>query len=176
MEIETPRLRLRRWRQEDREPFFRINDEPNVHRYLLRLTRDGSDRMLERIDQHFAAHGWGFWAVEERAGGTLIGLCGLARIPWQEFFTPAVEIGWRLSSEWQGKGLAREAAEAVLAYAWNRAGLDRVVAFTVADNTASWGLMERLGMQRIGAFDHPRLDDGHPLRRHIVYEIKAPRR
>jgi RimJ/RimL family protein N-acetyltransferase len=176
MVIETPRLHLRRWRREDREPFFAINEDPNVHRYLLRLTREGSDAMLERIGQHFAQHGWGFWAVEERESGRLIGLCGLAHIQWQAFFTPAVEIGWRLATPWQGKGLAREAAAASLAYAFREAGLDRVVAFTVPANTASWGLMERLGMRRIGGFDHPRLADGHALKRHVVYEINAPGR
>jgi RimJ/RimL family protein N-acetyltransferase len=174
MDLITPRLRLRSWRPEDRAPFAAINAEAAVQRHLMPITREGSDAMLDRIDGHFAQHGWGFWAVEERAGGALIGLCGLAQIPWESFFTPAVEIGWRLSTPWQGKGLAREAAEVSLAHAFGPLGLDRVVSFTVPANTASWGLMERLGMRRIGEFDHPRVPDGHALRRHLAYEIMAP--
>ena len=149
IELETPRLRLRRWRPEDRAPFADLNNEPSVLRHLSPLTREGLDAMLDRIDAHFAQHGWGSWAVEERTSGTLIGLCGLS--------APAVEIGWRLSTHWQGQGLAREAAETCLDFAFAALGLDRVVSFTVPANRASWGLMERLGMTRIAEFDHPSL-------------------
>ena len=60
MDLESPRLRLRRWRPEDRPTFAAINAEPGVRRYLLPPTREGSDAMLDRIDAHFARHGWGF--------------------------------------------------------------------------------------------------------------------
>lgn len=173
MELETSRLRLRRWRPEDRPVFFAINSEPAVKRYLTPLTREGSDARIDRAEAHFAAHGWGNWAVEERSGGTLIGLCGLMHVPFEAWFTPAVEIAWRLSTPWQGRGFAREAAEAALACGFETIGLDRVVAFTVPANTASWGLMIRLGMVRTGEFDHPALPDGHPLKPHVVYEIGA---
>lgn len=174
MEIESPRLRLRRWRAEDRAPFAAINAEPAVHRHLSPQTRQGSDAMLDRIDAHFARHGWGFWALEERRGDSLIGLCGLAQVGFDAFFTPAVEIGWRLSTPWHRKGLAREAAETVLEHAFGPLGLARVVSFTRPANTASWGLMERLGMHRLGEFDHPSLPQRHALCRHVVYEIMAP--
>ena len=173
-ELLTPRLRMRPWRPEDRAPFAALNAEPAVAHLLPPSTRALSDAWLDRIDQQFAAQGWGFWALEDRATETLIGLCGLAQVPWQAFFTPAVEIGWRLSTPWHGRGLAREAAEATLHFAFGPLGLDRVVAFTVPANTASWGLMERLGMRRLGAFDHPNLAEGDPLRAHIVYKITAP--
>jgi RimJ/RimL family protein N-acetyltransferase len=173
MELTSPRLRLRRWRPDDRPLFAAINEEPAVRRYLTPLTREGLDAMLDRIDAHFARHGWGFWALEERSSGVLIGMCGLMHVEWQAFFTPAVEIGWRLSTPWQGKGLAREAAEAALDAAFGSLGLARVVSFTVPANRASWGLMERLGMRRIGAFDNPSLPAGHSLRQQVVYETTA---
>jgi RimJ/RimL family protein N-acetyltransferase len=174
MELESPRLRLRRWRREDRAPFFAINAEPEVQRYLAPVTRQDSDAMLDRIEAHFAKHGWGYWALEERQSGALIGSCGMMHVPFEAFFTPAVEIGWRLSSAWQGKGLAREAAETVLEDAFGRLGLDRVVSFTVASNSASRRLMERLDMHKIGDFDNPDVPEGHPLRHNVVYEILAP--
>ncbi|MFC0408756.1 GNAT family N-acetyltransferase [Roseomonas elaeocarpi] len=169
------RVVLRPWRAEDRAPFFALNSEPAVGRYLLPMTRAQSDGMLDRADEHFRAHGWGFWAVEHGDTGALIGLCGLSQLPWNAFFTPAVEIGWRLGTFWQGRGLAREAATLSLEAGFGPAGLDRIVAFTVPANTASWGLMERLGMWRIGEFDHPRLPEGHPLSHHYAYEITARR-
>jgi RimJ/RimL family protein N-acetyltransferase len=172
-ELVSARLRLRPWRAEDRAAFAAINAEPAVQRYLHPSTPAKSDAWLDEIDQQFTTHGWGFWAVEDRATETLIGLCGLAPVPWEAFFTPAVEIGWRLSTAWQRRGLAREAAEAALDFAFDTLGLERVVAFTVPANTASWGLMERLGMQRLGAFDHPEVPEGDPLRPHIAYEVTA---
>ena len=114
--------------------------------------------------------------MEERSSSALIGLCGLSHLEADVFFAPAVEIGWRLSTRWQGKGLAREAAETCLDFAFATLALERVVSFTVPANRSSWGLMERLGMKRIGEFDHPGLPREHPLCRHVLYEIRAPRR
>jgi RimJ/RimL family protein N-acetyltransferase len=170
--LSTERLLLRPWRTDDYEPFFAINSEPAVVRHLSPITREGSDAMMERVGRHFAEHGWGFWALEDRASGTLIGMCGLATLGDHLPFAPGVEIGWRLSEPWQGKGLAREAAEAALRFGFETLGLNRIVAFTTPANTASWGLMERLGMTRIGAFDHPKLPEGHALRPHLLYEVR----
>lgn len=127
--------------------------------------------MLDRIDEHFNRHGWGFWAVEQRGGGRLIGLCGLKHVALDLPFAPAVEIGWRLTTDCQGKGYAREAAEACLVFGLEIMALERIVAFTTPANAASWGLMRRLGMREAGDFDHPGLPDGHPLKPHVLYSI-----
>jgi RimJ/RimL family protein N-acetyltransferase len=152
-----------------------MNAEPAVRRYLTPLTREESDMMLERIEAHFARYGWGYWALEERNSGTLIGLCGLMYVSFEAFFTPTVEISWRLATKWQSKGLAREAAEAVLNFGFESLELDRIVAFTAAENAPSLALMERLGMRKIGEFNNPKLPEGHDLRRNLVYELRAPR-
>ena len=171
MNLETPRLILRRWRAEDRDAFFAINCEPAVLRFLPPISRADSDGFVDRINAHFAENGWGYWAMEEKRSGALIGMCGLAHVRWQAFFTPAVEIGWRLATQWQGKGLAREGAERALAYAFEDLRLTRIVSFTVPANTPSWGLMVRLGMHKVGEFDHPRLAQSHPLSRHVLDEV-----
>jgi RimJ/RimL family protein N-acetyltransferase len=168
--LTTPRLVMRPWRAEDREPYFAINCEPAVLRYLTPLTREGSDAMIEGIDQHFAEHGWGRWALEERETGLLIGHCGLMPVHADLPFAPGLEIGWKLSERWQGKGFAREAAEETVQFGFETLRLDRILAYTTPANTPSWGLMERLGMVRVGPFDHPKLPDGHPLKPHLLYE------
>jgi RimJ/RimL family protein N-acetyltransferase len=173
MELHTERLILRPWRTEDRAPFASMNAEADVVRYLNPMTADQSDAMLGRIDAHFAEHGFGFWALEHRGSAALIGMCGLSRISWQASFTPAVEIGWRLLTSRQGQGYAKEAALRSLAFAFEDLKLDRVVSFTVPANRASWGLMERLGMVRIGEFRHPNLPTEHRLSEHVLYELKA---
>src|SRR5262249_28874949 len=99
------------------------------------------------------------------------GACGLMHVSFEAFFTPAVEIGWRLSATWQGKGYATEAAHAVLAHAFGPLGLERVVSFTTPLNTPSLRVMGRIGLANTGEFDNPNLPAGHALRRHHVYEI-----
>lgn len=171
MELDTPRLRLRLWRPQDRAPFFAINTEPEVLRYLPPVTRAGSDAMLDRYEAHFAQHGFGYWALEDKDSTALIGCCGLMHVPFEAFFAPAVEIGWRLSATWQGKGFATEAGRAVLDHAFGPMGLNRVTSFTSLLNTPSLRVMGRLGMTLIGEFDHPFLAEGHSLRPHVAYEI-----
>jgi ribosomal-protein-alanine N-acetyltransferase len=92
-------------------------------------------------------------------------------IPWQADFTPAVEIGWRIAPGSRRLGYAEEAARAALAYGFGTLGLASIVAFTVPGNTASWKLMEKLGMRHEGEFEHPRLPEGHHYRRHLLYRL-----
>ncbi len=171
LELITERLVMRPWQPQDEEPFFAINCEPAVYRFLGPLTRDKSGAMIERANANFAAQGWGRWALEERESGSLIGHCGFMPVPPELPVAPGVEIGWRLSERWQGKGLAREAAEAALRHGFDVLGFERVLSYTTPANTASWGLMERLGMTFVGEFDHPNIPKGHLLRRHVLYEL-----
>ncbi|MFZ6761507.1 GNAT family N-acetyltransferase [Pseudoroseomonas sp. WGS1072] len=178
--LSGPRLRLRPWQAADRPAFAAMNADPEVMRHFpAPLDRGESDAFMDRIGAHFAEHGYGFWALERHAEPGLIGLCGLARIPWAEIpwsnaAVPPVEIGWRLAIPFQGQGYAEEAARIALAHGFGPLGLDEIVAFTLPGNTRSWGLMERLGMRRDGAFDHPRLPQGHPMRRHLLYRLRRP--
>ena len=174
MHLETPRLILRRWRLEDRAPVWALNSDPAAQRFLPAITREQSDAMFAKFEAHHEKHGFGYWALEERASGELIGACGMSHVAFDVPFVPAIEIGWRLLPVRHGRGLAREAAEAVLGDAFGRLALDRVVSFTTPANSPSWGLMERLDMKRIGTFEHPMLPEGDPLRHHVLYEIRRP--
>ncbi|MBO1074900.1 GNAT family N-acetyltransferase [Roseomonas marmotae] len=170
--LQGPRIRLRPWREEDRDAFAAMNADPEVMRYFPNpLDRAGSDAFMDRITAHMAAEGFGFWAVERHDTPGAIGLCGLSRIPWEARFTPAVEIGWRFATAHQRQGYAEEAARIALAHGFGPLALPEIVAFTVSANTRSWGLMERLGMTRDGSFEHPRLPEGHPMRRQLLYRI-----
>ena len=66
----------------------------------------------------------------------------------------------------------------MLAFAFERPGLEEVVSFTVPGNLRSRRVMERIGMVRdpSGDFDHPAIPEGHPLRRHVLYRVARPRR
>lgn len=175
--IETARLRLRDWRDEDTAPFAALNADQTAMQFVPGvLTADETAAMVERIRAHFAANGFGLWAVEVSGVAPFIGYVGLQMVTFEAHFTPAVEIGWRLAPAHWGKGYATEAAAAALRFGFENLNLDQIVSFTVPANKASWSVMERIGMPRDlgGDFDHPRLAEGHPLRRHILYRKRRP--
>src|SRR5690348_16434672 len=133
--IETPRVALRRWRESDREPFFRMNSDPRVMEFFPAcLTREESDRLIARAEAHFERHGFGPFAAELRGNGELAGFVGLFVPEFDAHFTPCVEIGWRLGVAYWNQGLATEAAEAVLRLAFGELGLGEVVSFTAPAN------------------------------------------
>lgn len=141
------------------------------------LGRADSDAFVDRIEDAFERDGIGLWAVEVTATGEFIGFAGLWRVGFDSHFTPAVEIGWRFARSAWGHGYASEAARAALAYAFDHAGLVEVVSFTARSNLRSQAVMRRIGMVHDADddFDHPRLDDGHPLRGHVLYRISVDR-
>ncbi|HEV2424161.1 MAG TPA: GNAT family N-acetyltransferase [Terriglobia bacterium] len=174
----TARLILRRWRPEDRAPFAVLNADPEVMEYMpARLSPADSDALADRIEAHFAGRGFGLWAVEIPNGAPFIGYVGLAVPAFQAHFTPCVEIGWRLARDHWGKGYATEGARAVLGFGFDELKLDEIVSFTTAGNLRSRRVMERIGMSHSPAddFDHPRLPEGHPLRRHVLYRVRSGR-
>ena len=138
IEIETERLRLRQWIESDREPFARLNNDPQVMEFFPSiLDRVVSDVIIDRAQAKIAEYGWGFWAVESRQNQKFIGFVGL-QIPTANLpFSPCVEIGWRLAFEYWGKGYATEAAKAALKVGFDRLELPEIVSFTAINNHRS---------------------------------------
>lgn len=173
-EPRTGRLLMRRWRDGDREPFAAMNADPEVMEHFpARLTREQSDALIASFEARFEEDGFGFWALETLDAGRFLGFTGLSAVRFPAPFAPAVEIGWRLARPAWGKGYATEAARRALRFAFEERGLDEVVAFTAVANARSRAVMERIGMTRDPAddFDHPLVEDGHRLRRHVLYRI-----
>jgi RimJ/RimL family protein N-acetyltransferase len=174
-EITTPRLRLRLWRSEDATPYAAMNADPRMREHFPGvLTRAESDASVERIRAHFATHGFGLWAVEERGAAGFIGFTGLMCPSVDLPCGKCVEIGWRIAFEHWGKGYATEAARAALQVGFEKVGLDEIVSFTVAGNAGSRRVMEKIGMLHDPAdeFDHPNFEAGHPLRAHVLYRLR----
>lgn len=176
-ELQTERLLLRGWRDEDLPAFAAMNADPVVCRFLPGpMTRDESDAMAGRIRFFMQAEGWGLWACELKETGDFLGFIGLSRPTFEAPFTPCVEVGWRLASPFHGRGLASEGARAAVDYGFNVLGLAELVSFTVPENLPSRRVMEKLGMSRDPHedFDHPRFPEGHRLRRHVLYRLRTP--
>lgn len=175
--IETDRLILRRWRAADLAPFAAINADPEVMRFFPDLLPEAqTETMISRIQAHFAAHGFGFGAVERRSDGALLGMVGLKWVTPEAPCAPAVEVGWRLGRPYWGAGYATEAARAWIDWGFARLGLPEIVACVAPENRASQAVMARLGMTRDPGrdFEHPAVPEGHWLRPHWLFALTAP--
>jgi len=174
--LDTPRLRLRRWRDADLEPFAALNADPTVMEFFpAPLARAESDAFAARIRAAFEQRGWGLWAVETRAERAFIGYVGLEMPAADLPVSPCVEIGWRLAAAHWGRGFASEAARAALEAGFTRLGLHEIVSFTSEGNRRSRAVMERIGLRFSGErFEHPRIAVGSPLRTHVVYRLARP--
>lgn len=174
--LHTDRLSLRRWRAADREPFARLNADPEVMRYFpTPLDRERSDALADDLEEGIERDGFGLWAVDLDGVG-FVGFVGLRRIQPEIPPAPGVEVGWRLAREHWGQGLAPEAARAALAYGFDELELPEIVSFTAEINSPSRRVMEKIGMEHDPArnFDHPVVPDGSPLGAHVLYGLARP--
>lgn len=173
--IETERLILRNWHEEDIAPFIRHTNTPAVMRWLGGVLPPPQAETIirERIMRWQAERGFTFWVVERRFDHELLGFCGLKIADSPGSTVPGLhEIGWRLREDAWGQGFAKEAATASLDHAFSVLAAPRVVAITVNGNSASRGLMERLGMRRRADLDYddPRYPELNPA---ILYVMEA---
>ncbi|MCO5730256.1 GNAT family N-acetyltransferase [Rhizobium sp. SSA_523] len=172
--LETPRLRLRSWLEEDRNLFREINADPKVMEFFpFRRTYAEADLLFERVNAMIREDGLGFYAVEVKDFGEAVGFCGLAPANMPAIFPiDTIEIGWRLATRFWGNGYVTEAAQALLHHGFNQLRLPEIVSFAVAGNVRSTAVMQRIGMVACPErdFDHPRVPDTHPhLKRHVTY-------
>ncbi len=147
--METERLTLRGWRDDDLDALAAMNADPEVMRYILDgsvRSREKSAEGLQKMMRHWPEHGFGLFAVEVRETGALIGWAGLAVPDFLPEVLPAVEIGWRLNRQSWGHGYATEAAAAALRFGFEEAGLDRIISIRHPENTRSARVMEKLGL------------------------------
>lgn len=171
--LRSTRLTLRQWEERDLAPFAQLNADPRVmEHFVAPLSADESAAMMARAQGAIAERGWGSWCLD--VDGHCAGFVGLSVPAYETHFTPCVEIGWRLACAYWGQGYASEAARLALDYGFGTLGLDEVVSFTTIANQRSRRVMERIGMTRdeAGDFDHPRVPEGHPQRRHVLYRLR----
>lgn len=177
--LETERLRLRQWKDEDYPAYARLNADPMVMRYFpSALSVQESNEQADKLCSLITERGWGMWAVELKASGEFIGISGLhtqagdSGIP----HAPLTEIAWRILAVHWGKGYAPEAARRALQFAFEELALDAVYSFTAQVNTPSQRVMIKVGMKNTGEeFNHPKLANGHALERHCLYVLTKER-
>jgi ribosomal-protein-alanine N-acetyltransferase len=174
--FDSERLIFRDWKEEDLSEFRKMNADPIVMEYFTStLTHDDTDAFVERIKDNMKLLGYGLFAVELKETGAFIGFIGFHKANLNLGFDPFVEIGWRLKKEAWGNGYATEGAKRCLEYGFAQLGFTEVYSFTSTLNTRSESVMKRIGMTKEMTFDHPRIDKGHALCRHVLYHIKNER-
>jgi RimJ/RimL family protein N-acetyltransferase len=142
--LETERLLLRPFRDDDLDAFAEMTADPEVMRFIgdgHTFVREEAWKAIAGILGHWQLRGYGIWAVEERATSRLVGRCGL----YYPEGWPGLEVGWLLARPCWGCGYATEAGRASLEYAWREVGAARVISLIYPDNTASIRVAERLG-------------------------------
>jgi RimJ/RimL family protein N-acetyltransferase len=155
--INTIRLRLRRWRAEDIEPFAAMCGDPDVMRHIgsgAIQTHEQASRSIHEFEREWEDKGYGLFAVEKRDTEEFIGFAGLSEPNFLPEIMPAVEIGWRFVRQYWGNGYATEAARAALDFGLQQLGIREIVSIYQSENHASRRIIEKLEMQ----FDRETLD------------------
>lgn len=145
--ITTARLLLRPLRRDDVDALAEVYQHPLVMRWIGSRTREDVAREVGLQLEHQASLGWSFWAVEDRRTARMIGDCGLQPL---EHRGPEVELGYDLHPDAWGRGLATEAARAVMEQAFGPLEIDRVIAVVKPDHVASQRVLEKAGLHPAG--------------------------
>ena len=177
--LTTDRLILRTWKASDIPLMTAISSDPMVMEHFPAIQDSAATQgLINHINQHYEQFGYALYAVEIKDTHEFIGFVGLNQPPFeipnfQPKGLPIVEIGWRLSSKHWGQGYATEAAKAVLHYFFTELDLNELISFTVAANANSRRVMEKIGLHHSEAndFDHPKLEEDSPLKRHVLYRL-----
>ncbi len=175
--LETERLLLRAWKNEDVETYYQINQDPKVIEFLLGpMSKEQVEKFIVDKNQTLREENYTLWALEEKATGAMIGCIGIQEIPSLIPFAGKMEIAWRLGSQYWGNGYAPEGAHAVLDYAFETLGFEDIFSFTTTTNKRSQRVMEKIGMTHLpnSNFAHPKVPLDHPLLEHVLYRISAP--
>lgn len=173
--IVTERLRLPPWEDAHRLPAAAMNADPVVmHWFPATMSRAETDAQIDRQIALLDRRGFTFWPVIRRSDEAFLGLAGLKNGAPDTPVEGVIEIGWRFAAHAWGQGYATEAAHAALAHGFADPAVTRIGAITAAGNSASWRLMERLGMTHdpAGDFAHPLVPPGHRACQHVTYFVE----
>lgn len=147
--LETDRLKLRPFTNDDIDGLHQMWTEPAMRKYLWDDQVIPHETVVEVVQaslNSFAEHGFGYWTVSFKNQLGLIGFCGLRHFHESDAGDEQVEVMYGVNYEYCGKGLATEAAQAMLKYGFDQIGLERIYAGADPPNKVSFRVMERIGM------------------------------
>lgn len=172
--FKSERLGFRLWTKGDLLEFSKINADPAVMEHFPKpLTMEETDEFLDRLIAHYGKHGYQYFATEIVVTGELIGFIGLAFQRYKTEFSPATDIGWRLKQSAWGKGYATEGAKRCLEFAFEDLNIKKVFSACTINNHKSEHIMRKIGLRKMGEFNHPNLKGYPALERCVWYEITS---
>jgi RimJ/RimL family protein N-acetyltransferase len=168
----SDRLGFRKWTLDDLNAFAALNADTEVMEHFPKtLTKEETKAFILRLQQHYEDFGHNYYATEIRKTVEFIGFIGLAYQDFESDFTPNVDISWRLKKSAWGKGYATEGAKRCLEIAFNDLQLEKVIATCTLNNKNSEKVMQKIGMQKVRTFKHPKLKEYPKMQTCLLYEI-----
>ncbi len=170
--FKSERLGFRNWTKNDLNEFATINADLEVMEHFPKpLTKKETAQFIDRLQNHYNKNGYNYFATEVLESGELIGFIGLAFQDYKTDFTPAVDIGWRLKKSAWRKGYATEGAKKCLEYGFKELNLEKIISTCTEKNSKSENVMKKIGMTKIGAFNHPKLKEYPKYKKCICYGL-----
>lgn len=170
--FKSERLGFRNWSMKDLDEFAKLNSDKEVMEHFPKtLSKEEVSDLIHALKNHFSKNGFTYYATEILETKEFIGMIGLAFQAYTTPFTPAIDIGWRLKKGAWGKGYATEGAKRCLEYGFNTLNIKKIISVCTINNTKSENVMKKIGMTKIGQFNHPELVEYPEYERHCCYEI-----
>ena len=170
--FKSDRLGFRNWSNKDLDVFAKLNSNKEVMEHFPNtLSKKEVGKFIEKLRSHFEKNGFTYYATEILETKELIGMIGLAYQEYKTEFTPAIDIGWRLKSSTWGKGYATEGAKKCLEYAFSELGINKIISVCTTKNKKSENVMKKIGMIKVGEFNHPEMINNPEYEKHYCYEI-----
>ncbi len=166
----SARLGFRNWIATDIPKMATLNADPVVMEFFPAIqTLEETTKFVERMKGLFDEKGHCFFLAERLEDGQFIGFIGIGYSTFESDFTPAPDIGWRLAKEFWGNGYATEGAKACLQYAFETLELPTIISIASHVNIPSINVMKKIGMKRVGDFEHPKLIDFPNIKDCVCY-------
>ena len=170
--FQSERLGFRNWIDSDTPKMIDISSDPDVMEFFPAVaTKIQTVEFIDRMKLMYIEKGYCYFAVDQLKDESFIGFIGLCYQTYESQFTPSVDIGWRLNKKYWNYGLATEGAKKCLNYGFNVIELKNSISTSRIINTKSIRVMEKIGMQKLTEFKHPRLKSNEKLENCVCYEI-----
>jgi len=168
----SKRLGFRNWIDSDIDKMIDISSDPDVMEFFPAIaTKIQTIEFIDRMKLMYIEKGYCYFSVDQLKDDSFIGFIGICYQTYESQFTPNIDIGWRLNKKYWNNGFATEGAKKCLDYGFNKLGLNKIIATTPIINIKSIRVIEKLGMEKLTEFKHPRVQSDNKISDCVCFEI-----
>jgi len=176
--FKTARLGIRDWRKSDLPEFAKMGQDEEVMKYFPSLLSEKRTMdFMKRMQIQLEKKGYSYLPVEILDNQEFIGMIGISDQKYKikleqsdEVLSEFVDIGWRLKTAAWGKGYATEGASAWMNYGFGKLKLETIYSVAPVINIPSQKVMEKIGFEKIGFFNHPKIESADPTRKCVLFK------